>query len=363
MSKNKRIAGLLVGLIAATSLSACAAEQMPAETLVQEDRLTTAETMAYETVAVEKGDYIKTGNGSASVIYLVKEDLAWDKSNTYYVETLVSKDDRVRAGDVLMRFEIKGSASEMQSLQLQIQRLREDMEAGKQERLEAMELHMEEMEDVGSYRRSIAKLELEGLQAEYDSFVFQKEQQILDLQTEIQELEADLAACELKAPFDGVIQSVNKLSEGDLVVPGQVQVSMYATDRVLLSAKDMGNLRYNMMVTIETGSKNEPVYLKGRVVAAPNVVPGDLQQPLTLIELVGSSEKLTNKIKYRCNAQEIEDVLVVDKDLIQKESGANYTYVLENGTVQKRYVSVALEKADEAWILDGLSEGQVMVIY
>lgn len=367
MSGNKRMRICLMLVAVLFCLTACAAEEAPSEetssAATLADRLLTSEAAPYETVVAEPGDFVKDAQGSASRIYLVKEDLSWEQSNTYYVETLVKQNDVVQAGDVLMRFEIKGSEAQMQTLQLQIRRLREDLEAGKEERLEAMELHKEEMEKKGSYQRKLAGLELEGLLAEYDIFVFNMEQEIRDLQTEIADLEETLASCELKAPFDGVIQSVNKLSVGDLVVPGQVQVSMYATDRVLLSAKGAGNLRYNMKVTIETGSAHEPVYLKGLVVASPDVVPGELDQPLTLIELVGSSQNLTNRIKYHCNANELEDVLVVDKSLVGKESGASFVYVQENGTVQKRFLTVGLESSNQIWVLDGLSEGQVLVDY
>ena len=49
----------------------------------------------------------------------------------------------------------------------------------------------------------------------------------------------------------------------------------------------------------------------------------------------------------------------------QCESGANaesYVYVLENDTLHKRFVVTKRDGGQTVWILDGLSEGQTLVL-
>lgn len=366
MSGSKKICKALLCLAAACCLTACAAKEQPAEELLQPQlQMKISENKSYETVTVESGDHVKQAQGSTSVMYLLQTPLSWDRDETYFVKSLVKRGDQVREGQVLMEFEVRGSKTHLQSLKLQAQRLYEDSEANKRTRLQALEEKKQQTVGLEAEALRVAELELEILQADYDAYVYQTNLQLSDLWKQIGEIEADLEDDVLVAPFDGVVQHVERMDEGDLVIPGQALVYVCSTDRLLLSAKDStGNLRYNMPVTIETGVANKPVYLTGRVVAAPNVVPNGLSQPLTLIELddAVTEKDLNGSLKYRCTTEELINILAVDGDLVQKENDSCYVYVLEGDTVQKRYLTVGTKNSDAIWILDGLTEGQTVVV-
>ena len=68
------------------------------------------------------------------------------------------------------------------------------------------------------------------------------------------------------------------------------------------------------------------------------------------------------QMEYQANSQELKNVLLVDKDAVQKEEGKYFVYLLEDGVVHKRYVSLGLENKKSVWILDGLSEGQELIL-
>ena len=69
-----------------------------------------------------------------------------------------------------------------------------------------------------------------------------------------------------------------------------------------------------------------------------------------------------SKMEFSAKYQELNDVLLVNKEAVRKEDGKTYVYILENGTVHKRFVTVGLSGKTHAWILDGLKEGQSVVL-
>jgi hypothetical protein len=68
------------------------------------------------------------------------------------------------------------------------------------------------------------------------------------------------------------------------------------------------------------------------------------------------------KMEFTAKYQELKDVLLVSKEAVRKEDGKTYVYILEDGVVHKRFVTVGLSGKTHAWILDGLREGQAVIL-
>ena len=350
--------------------TAACAQKQEKQDLLTDKLLTSKEQANYKTVQVEIGGYEKLGTGKASVIYLLKSELCWEKDNAYYAEAVVRAGQEVKEGDVLVRFDVKEDRVELESLKLQLLRKKEDTAEEKESRLAAIEdakaeakaLRKQESKD---YEAQIAELQIKKLQAQYEQFLYQSEKEVSQMEERISEIEQSMQENVLTAPFDGIVDAVTRYNEGDKVAPGQVLVTMYATDRLLLKAEGAsGKLRYNMDVIIEAGNANNRASYSGKVIAAPNILPASLSQNLTLIEL---DEKVTpddlkGNISYQGKTEELQNILVVNRDAIQKEDEKTFVNILEGGTVQKRYVVTAINNAENVWILDGLSEGQTLIV-
>ena len=70
----------------------------------------------------------------------------------------------------------------------------------------------------------------------------------------------------------------------------------------------------------------------------------------------------TLNMEYSADYQEVKNVLLVDREALQKDGGKTFVYVLEDGVIHKRFISVGLSSKTSAWILDGLSEGQDLIL-
>lgn len=351
-------------------LTAACGGQVPENQDLLTENLLTAEQANYKTVQVETGEYEKISTGKASVIYLVESELCWEKDNAYYREAAVTAGQEVKEGDVLVRFDLQESQVELETLKLQLRRKKEEVAEEKADRLAAIadaEDAAETLREQESqkYDAEIAELKAERLEVEYDQFLYQSEKEIAQIEERISQMEQEAGENVLLAPFDGVVETVTRYSEGDKVVPGQVLVTMYATDRLLLKAENAsGKLRYNMDVTIQAGNQNNLVSYQGKVVAAPNILPESLSEDLILIELeeAVTPKDLKGNITYEGSTEALQNILVADRKAIQSEDGKTFVNVLEDDMVQKRYVVTVLNNTEKVWILDGLSEGQTLIV-
>lgn len=320
----------------------------------------------YEIAAVQKGDYVKESQGSASVVYPIRTELSWENGSARYDEILVRKGDVVKEGEVLATFVIEESDVELQELKLKLQRTEEQFEKEKQERLTAIAKAKEDAkEELNAHRLTIAEQNIEKLQISYEKYIYQTEKEIANLKEQMEEISEILEDNQLVAPYDGIIESVITYNQGDKVTAGKTLITMYSTEGYLLKADGAeGKLRYNMDVTIETGRKNDRKTLTGKVIAASNILPTTVSQSYTVIQVDGnvSPDTFVQSIQYKGNTEELRDILLVKKKAVHTEDKKNYVYTWENETVLKRFVVKGLNNLEDIWILDGLSEGQSVIL-
>ena len=334
------------------------------DTLMSED-LIVPEEANYETVQVTKGEYSKSAQGSASLAFPIWAELSWKGGEARLEEVLVKNGQSVKKGDVLAVFEVEVSTAEKAELELQLQRKKEAFVEGKTERLAAIKEAKANISTLSSYQLKIAQLDLEKMEVSYDLYVYQTEREIASLQERLDTMKEEMRDNTMVAPFDGIVKSVASYHVGDKVNAGEVIVSMYSEEVFGLRVSDAGNkLRYGMEVTIETGRKNEKKYYTGVVVAAPNIMTSTMSQSDAYIRINEnvSPGDFQNSIVFYANTEYLEDVLVVDRKATGREDGNLYVNILEDGAVKKRYVAQGLTNTEVTWIVDGLSEGQTLIV-
>ncbi len=331
----------------------------------------------YDTILAEQADFLLTSQGTASLEFPKETKLSWDKAGSIVKETLVEQGQEVKAGDVLMTFHIEADEIAMEELALKLQRKREDYIRKKDEKEMQLQEAREETEEITnehSYR--IAVLNVEKQQIAYEQYVYETEKALAELEEQLAEQQEFLEENQLVAPFDGVISSVYYFEEGTPIEVGEELLSMFATDTLVVRAYGSEDeLRYNMDVTLEgTGFLGGRTY-HGKVVSAPNILPSTVEQGYAVIEIEEDVDvsaflrggrpgrfSFSFDLDFNANLQEIHNILLVDKEAVQKEERKNYVYVLEDGVVHKRYVTVGLSSKEAVWILDGLTEGQELIL-
>ena len=330
----------------------------------------TPEKTNYKTVKVEMGGYERVRTGTATVVFPLQFKLSWEEDGTYYQEAAVTVGQAVKEGDPLVYFRREEDQIALETLKLQLKRKQESHAAEEARRLAAIADAQEKrntLKEQGAtaYELEKARLNGEKLQVEYEQFLYTSGKELARLEEQLTEMERSAQRNVLFAPHDGVIDSVIKIQTGDKVTRGQVLVTMHATDKVLLKAQNASeNLRYNTNVIIRIGNIENPSIYTGKVIVAANILPTGVSQDMTLIEVDQEiAEKDMKKIiKFEGTVEALSNVLVVDQRAVQREEGKYYVRILDGDTVQKRYVAAVKVNTEKMWILDGLCEGQLLIV-
>ena len=359
MSRNK-LCLLLVFLLFAS----CASAESPS--LISEEMIQT-ETVNYsKTAVVEKGEYKRDYNASASEYYPYTCTLAAEINNASFLKYHVARSQQVKKGDVLASFTLEVDEAACTAARLSLERAEKDYESGaEKKREERAEMLREQAAIRDPYERELATLRIKRAQVAYEQYCYQQECSIAQLAETLAELEAANSSCYLYAPFDGTVTAITYKREGEKVYASEGLVTLYREDGMLLRiSNDQLYFRYGMPVTVTSGAKNDQKVFKGSVVAADNVLSENRRQGYAFIALEpfeGEKPRLT-RLTVTGTSEHLKDVMLIPRRAITMDGGKHYVECLVNGTLQKRYVNIGLTTMSNAWVLQGLDVGDTIII-
>jgi len=341
---------------------------MTAPAFASEDILYTQESdepVRYQTEVVRRGVFERQVNAQASVYYPIGCEIFWEEDGAIFEEYGFSQGDAVKQGDVLVRYRVAADEIEIKRLELALERAKKDMQEGvriRQEEIDRLRVSMSAEKD--SWERQKLSIRLRKMQAELEQY---KSRCLYDMAQQTKALEearAGTAVCELRAPTDGVIGEQVYKKAGAQIKRGERLIYIYSEERVLLKVDNAsGNFRFNMPVTVVSGSGAQRLELTGRVVGADSQAAEDAHtgSAYILLDDYDGGTRLRN-LKVTASPVRLEDVLVVPQSAIRAENGRFYVNRLCDGQVQKRYVTVGMSGAGQAWLLGGVSEGDVLIV-
>ncbi len=335
------------------------------ESLISSDLIET-ETANYETAEVYSGTYERSYSASASEFYPYTYQLRYENSGAKFGEYLVSRGDTVQAGDALATFTLEKDEVALSSLQLSLERAQEALETSLEEREIAIDaLNRQYASASDRYERELLALQIARAETELEQYTYQQNREISALREDITELEEQQANTVLISPFDGEIVSLTYKREGDVVSSGEVLVTLSRTDGMLLAVDNAsGYFRYGMQVVVEVGPAKDRVQLTGQVVGADTLLPESRRLGYALIALDPYDEEEIRFVNPTAHAPTyyLENVLLLPRRAAVLEGGKYYVTKLVDGMVQKRFVNLIMNNTTEAWILQGVSPGETVIL-
>ena len=359
MSRNNRlIAFVLAALILGAFPAALASEVISPEKIV-------ADEVKYKTCTAERAELVKEITMGASEYYPLVVTVNYKGDPAVYAETLVKRGQEVRAGDPLLRVTVLYDAVEMAELELACQRAQEAYEEGvarRREDIAAQERALAAEADENRRREGLLRLKKQKLLLE--QYIYQQEYALEERRAQIAELTERHEDDVVFAPADGVIEDITYFREGDRLYNG-AYVCQIASQKVMLMAVRDGRLRYGQPVRIETGVNKERITFDGRVVAASDCLDGVVSD-YALVEITPGQD--TADVKWRASKVSADDVRLENVLLIDRRAvtlnGGNYivTKLTPEGVTQKRFINQAMMTTSGTWVLQGLDEGDVVII-
>jgi len=175
----------------------------------------------------------------------------------------------------------------------------------------------------------------------------------------------------LVTPIGGVVTSVDTPVAGVNITAATAVFKVSDPDSLVFQAEvdevDIAKIKegQKVMIVLDAFSDNEIESYVDKIAYSAKTTSGggtaflvDISLPINVadyrIGMNGDVDIIVN---------EKDDVLVVDYDGIREEKGKKFVYVLnENGGREKRPVKTGLESVDEVEIIEGVKEGEKVVV-
>jgi RND family efflux transporter MFP subunit len=171
----------------------------------------------------------------------------------------------------------------------------------------------------------------------------------------------------IKADFNGVITNIPAgVVEGATVTNGSPILTMANLDDVQISIQvsksDLPKIALGELVDITINGKA----YEGEITK----ISGTATKNANGVAVVDTIIKVTNpdsdiilgvEANNKIHAQKADDTIVLPYEMVQTDSTGDYVYVLENGLVTRKDVTIGISTSTDAQITDGLSVGDQVI--
>ena len=178
----------------------------------------------------------------------------------------------------------------------------------------------------------------------------------------VQDLKRQVDQLNVRSPVDGQV--------GQLFIAERATV---AKDAQLLSVIDLSALEVEMKVP-ESFARDLGIGMNGEITGngntwkglvsaiSPEVVNGEVAARLRFEGETPKQLRQNQRLSVRVLLDKRDNVLTVQRGSFVDESGGNYAYLVHDGIAEKKPIRVGASSIDKVEILDGLKEGDRIVI-
>lgn len=173
----------------------------------------------------------------------------------------------------------------------------------------------------------------------------------------------------IRAPYDGVITAVNRVNSGNSVSEGGVCCTIADKSKaaVYVEGGDVGRFRFGQTVSVKIDSE----LYEAKVVAAPDIAPSTSIGSGRVILDVGEGvlQKLQEENYIAFNSgwatayvtTERKNVLAVPDSAVKSQGSVSYVTIVDGEERYKLYVTPGESLGGYTEILNGLSEGDIVM--
>jgi len=176
----------------------------------------------------------------------------------------------------------------------------------------------------------------------------------------------ELEKTKIRAPFSGIITEI-KVSSLENVEIGRDLFTLVDISQVKVEAKvlesEVGKMKVGQEVDLRFSAYPEKIF-KGEVKAiSPIINPQDRTCKVHIV--VSNPEEALKPgmhAEVEIAAEVHKDRLLIPQDAVLVRGGRKLAFVVEDGLAKWRYIEVGHENEDYAEILDGVKEGELVIV-
>jgi macrolide-specific efflux system membrane fusion protein len=341
----------------------------------------------YQTVTAAKGNLERKINVTGYVRLTDSVDLSFKEIDGRVKEIYKKIGDWAEKGELLIELENDAYAEGIQKAEIQVRKMELELKNAEKTRetetaLAAFEL--QELEDKLSKMQSNSSIypseqidelknQLERKRISYailnNKFDYALQKAELDLEEarlNLEKTELELQKTMLKSPLSGEITFITNTSIGSMVNRDDVLVRVSSPSNKLIQYK--GDKAAFFVKGMKVSVTLEGRQYQGKVLLSSDVVPKDAPESFQNAAYIRLDKGLDAKVPEGTAAEievifeKREDVVILPTNCLKTREGRYYVTVLNNGVKYSRDVEVGLMLPAQAEIMEGLQEGEIVVI-
>ncbi|MBP3603909.1 MAG: hypothetical protein J6J79_07160 [Lachnospiraceae bacterium] len=377
---GKIISCLLAVVLFSVGLVGCQKETVQEQAVVsdylKEEALTVGkehQLASYQIEEAFKGTFRVSASSSAQ--FYVQDSVAayaqYEYGTMIFDELIASTGKYVEAGDVIAKVHIDVKESDLTQVRLSLQRMEERLEADKllyEEEDRKQEIEAYEIED--QQQRGIALRKYEESKEYHRQDVESRSTTIEKTKEQLAKMETAAALTEITAPISGYIRDVEVLVEGR-TIPNESIVAVLEPKKseILWVSNEKNAFRYGKEVVITCANTTEEVDFTGTVITPSQKSvaehAADWKAYIKLDEEGAAylETAIVNTITAKVNTIEQENAIMVKINALEIDDEDVYaTVIQENGSFLKKKVILGGMSEEYYWVLEGLNEGDRVVV-
>ena len=185
------------------------------------------------------------------------------------------------------------------------------------------------------------------------------------------EIDAKIAQMELertkiRAPFAGIISDI-KVSPQEYISPGRELFTLVDISKIKVQARvlesEIGKMKVGYEATLRFSAYPGKTF-KGHVEAVSPIINPEDRTCAVHIAVDNTQEEIKPGMhaEVEIAADIYKDRLLVPQEAVLVRGGRKLVFAVEEGLAKWRYIEVGLENKDYAEVLDGVKEGEMVII-
>jgi macrolide-specific efflux system membrane fusion protein len=288
----------------------------------------------YHVTEVKRQDLVNSVTVYGSFQPALREGLYFKYTGGRLLDLFVEEEDRVVQGQVLATLNVTGLDNQIKLQEIALEKART--------RLEMLAV-------TGSNRYEYRMAELDVASAE----------------VRLEESRGELGNNRIVAPFGGVITYI-AADVGDFVQPFDPIISLENMDKLVLECdpRSTQHLREGMGVQVEVDDETYPgtVVRAYRDIIALGLEALDEEKAIIDVPGIPADTKRGEPGRVTVVLDEARDTIVVQKSYVKEFGDRSFVYVLRDGVKVEQDVVLGLETRSRVEIVEGLSEGDQLII-
>ena len=342
--------GMILIAIITTSITGCTI--MPEEEGALAPPLVKPKITEYELYKVAKKDITKELKGTGNLIASTEKTLYFEQSGARLKSIDVELGEKVKKGMLLVRLDSGNLQIQLKLQKNTVEKLQFQINIKKK----LYERYMSLPENSRP-----PKMELEDIMNE-------KRLQEFDLNSAsivLEDIKNQIAKLNLTSPVNGVVTFIEDLKAGDTVDAYKqiITVSDPSKLQIYYQSDSVKDIKSGMQAAINHAGKE----YKGEVVLAQDNAPVDALDKykdaiILIIKEMSEEMKLGDSVDFIIEIKSKKDVISIPKQGLKVFLSRKYVQILEGGTKKEFDVQTGIETEDQVEIVDGLKEGQMVIL-